>query len=216
MFSGPMRIYYFAGAALLLAGILFVVTRSSVPDHPDPEIAKIDRMERKRDVQGLTESLKSPREDIACRAIVALAHVSGKAARPALEGLFADSRVSVRSTAADQFAIISDRGDIAPLLPVFKSEKDPKAKAAIAAALGQNQGWEAMTVLVPALDDPNSTVRKAAAHAILRITGLKPGIYDKSTQADRRRTIDQLNASLPTMKSQYENYWASQPVKEKK
>ena len=73
-----------------------------------------------------------------------------------------------------------------------------------------------MTVLVPALDDPNNDVRKAAAHAILRITGLKPSINDKSTSVDRKRAIAQLNANMPGMKVHYEGYWQGKPVKEKK
>jgi len=211
-----MRIYFFAGALLLLAGIVFVATRSTPPEHPDPELAKIDRLERKKDAAGLIEALKSQREDVVCRAAVALAHVSGKGAKPNLEGLLSDPRLSVRGTAADQFAIVSDRGDIGPLLPLFKAEKDPKAKAVFASALGQNQGWEGMTVLVPALDDPNGDVRKAAAQAVLRITGLKPSITDKSTPAERKRVVAQLNSNMPGMKARYENYWQSKPAKEKK
>ena len=139
MFSGPMRIYYFAGAALLLAGVLYVATRSSIPDHPDPEIAKIDRLERKGDAAGLTESLKAPREDVVCRAIVALAHVSGKGAKPTFERLFADPRVSVRSTAADQFASSVIAAISPPCSPYSRPKKIPKPKPPSPAPSGRTR-----------------------------------------------------------------------------
>ncbi|MEZ0265464.1 MAG: HEAT repeat domain-containing protein, partial [Phycisphaerae bacterium] len=117
-------------------------------------------------------------------------------------------------TAAGQYGSLAPRGQVGPLVAAFKDEKDPRVKAAIANALGQNQGWDGVAPLIPALDDPNSQVRTAAANAVLRITGLRPDLG--KSPADRKRAIASLNARMVSMKTGYDAYWNSDRSKEKK
>ncbi|HSI36574.1 MAG TPA: HEAT repeat domain-containing protein [Tepidisphaeraceae bacterium] len=215
MFGSNRQFTLIGGGVILVLIVVVFLTRSSVPFHSDPEIAKIEKLERAGDAKGLAEAVKShPREDVANRAMTALAHVAKQDALTELQALLSDPRVSVRATAAGQYGSLAPRGQVGPLVAAFKDEKDPRVKAAIANALGQNQGWDGVAPLIPALDDPNSQVRTAAANAVLRITGLRPDLG--KSPADRKRAIASLNARMVSMKTGYDAYWNSDRSKEKK
>src|SRR5687767_13813237 len=95
--AGNQRYYVIAGVGLLVLVVAFFLTRSPAPEDPDPELARIDRMERKKDVSGLAEAVGSPQEHVAGRAIVALANVDPAKAREKLEPLLNDPRPGIQS-----------------------------------------------------------------------------------------------------------------------
>ncbi len=214
MFSGSTRTYGLIGGGLLLLGIVFFFTRAPENEDPDPDVAKIDRLERKKDAAGIAESLNSPREIIVSRAISALGRVKGASARPEIEKLLTDPRPIVRGNAASQYALLVKRDNVQPLIDMLKIEKDLHVRAAVVAALGRSQAWEAFAVVVPELDNANAEVRSAAAAAILKISGLSCGYKESSSVADRRNIIARLRQETPRFKMAYDNYWKNKDSKE--
>src|SRR5687768_11804988 len=211
---GNKRFLLICGAVFVVLAGIFFMTRSGDPEDPDPDLARIDRMEKKKDVSGLTKALSDPKEHVVGRAIVALANVDRSAAREKLEPLLNDPRPGVQSTAIPQYGRVADRKNVKPLVDLYRSTKDPGIKTLAAAALGDARGWEGVEVLLPAINDPNPQLRRTAVAAVGRILGVNLNLDAEVPAASRQRILAKLQNDLPNFKKTYDDYWARNPTQE--
>jgi HEAT repeat protein len=214
--AGNKRFLLICGIGLVVLIALFFLTRSGTPEDPDPELARIDRMERKRDVSGLVEAVLSPKEHVAIRAIVALANVDPAVAREKLQPLLNDARPGLQSVSIAQYGRVADRNNVKPLVDLFRSPKDVGLKPLVAGALGDARGWEGVEVLLPAVNDPNPQLRRAAATALGKILGVELNLDSEVPAASRQKIIAKLHSDLPNFKKIYDDYWARNPRQENK
>ena len=208
--AGNKRFYLICAAGLLAIIALFLFTRSGTPEDPDPELARIDRLERKRDVAGLAQAVSDPKEHVAARAMVALANVDPGVAREKLQPLLNDTRAGVQGVAIAQYGRVADRKNVKPLVDLFRSPKDVGLRPLVAGALGDARGWEGVEVLLPAVNDPNPQVRRAAATALGKILGVQLNL-DSEVPASRQKVLAKLQRDLPNFKKTYDEYWARNP-----
>ena len=214
--AGNKRFYLICGIGLVVLIALFFLTRSGPPEDPDPELAKIDRMERKKDVAGLAQAVSDPKEHVAGRAIVALANVDPPTAREKLEPLLTDPRQGLQTTVITQYGRVADRKNVKPLVDLFRANKDPGLKTLIASALGDARGWEGVEVLLPAVNDSNPQLRRAAATALGKILGVQLNLDPNVPAASRQKIMSKLQNDLPAFKKTYDDYWARNPAQESK
>jgi HEAT repeat protein len=205
--SGHKRLYLICGVGLLLMVVVYFLTRSDSNEDPDPDLARIDKMERKRDVSGLAAAVSGGNEKVIGRAMLALATVDAKTAREKIEPLLTDSRPGMQQMAVRLYGRVADRNNVGPLISLYRSTKDPALKASVAAALGEARGWEAVEVLIPSLNDPDPLVRQAAAGAIGNVIGARLNFQVNDPPAKRQQAIARLQKDLPNFKNAYDAYW---------
>lgn len=200
--GGSWRPLVLGGVLAVLVVVLVMVLTRSGPVDKDPALAAVDRLELKKNVAGLVDSTKNARADVACRALVALANVSGKSARPQIEAALTDPRPEVKKTAIAQMEKVLDYKDATPLVDLYKKETSLEVKQIIAGSLGNLRAWDGLQVLIPAMESRDDGLRMTAFRSVSQIVGLRLNV--RATPAERQRLIAQLKTELPKYREAYD------------
>ena len=102
----------------------------------------------------------------------------------------------VRARAATALGSISS--DATTLTHLLQSDPDPDVKSAAASAIGKTNDWSAAPALAASMRDPSFDVRRASAHALVRL-GSPGALYLRRALSDEdpfvvdmaRRTLDE-------------------------
>jgi HEAT repeat protein len=210
--SSRERLLVFGGAAVILILLGAIFFRGTPYVEVDPELIKIEKLERHKDVSGLIQAAHDPNPRVAARALAALSRVGGDAAEPAFQDSLSDSRPAVRQAA---LLAIGDGGRhalVGAVVQTLKTDKSAVVRVGAAQALGQLGDWDGVEALVVTLDDTDRFVRQAAGRAIERILGFRVGYNADASPASRQAAIAQIRARLPAAHGQYEmfkNHWSN-------
>lgn len=142
--------------------------------------ARLRRMRKNEDAQGLLSELNNPAEvifyaggetrhlTVRDRAAQELARLHDATALVPISEMLGDSRFMVRAGAAQSLGVLGDKRAIADLLRALDDENDTVRKCA-ARALGQFGDRSACAGLARLLRDENPWVRLTSAKALARI-----------------------------------------------
>src|SRR4051812_40961603 len=167
------RLYAMAGGGLGILLLVWLVIREKTPAAaPErPEIARITKLEEKKDTKALIEATRSEDPEVAQRAIDAASRVGGSAILEQLQPTLRDRRPAVREVALTRYAELTDRDHVDAINDVVLHDPSPGVRATAAKSLGQLRSWNGMETLLAGLSDRDPFVRRCAFEAIKTITG---------------------------------------------
>lgn len=190
---------WIAVGVLFVAALWLFFSKPSLPGDPDAALDRIVRMERAKDIKGLTGALTDSNVSVACAASTALARVAGGQANEALRPLLSDERPELRSAVASALAATGDPSNVSSLADLLKNDKVPAVRASAANALGALNDWDGVEPLLAALNDADAEVRQASINMIEQYVGLKiPGFKANGpANPERKKAIDGIRKMLP-------------------
>ncbi len=127
----------------------------------------VEKMQARRDVQGLIKVLGYKKDDkVRQAAVEALVKIGAPAVEPLIAALKKDEEWYVRKTAAEALGQI---GDVRAVEPLIVALKEGDMRRVSAEALGKIGDTRAVEPLIATLKDKDSDVCKAAAEALGKI-----------------------------------------------
>ena len=213
--SRERRPIIIAGIAVILVLFGFLFFRSSGTVETDPALARIEKLERKKDVPGLTQAVNDPDPRVACRALAGLGRVAGPSASATMGQAMTDSRPIVRQTAV---LVAGDYGMhdlLGQAVDVLKNDHSPLVRSAAAKCLGKLDDWDGVEPLIAAMNDDDRFVRVAASRSAQEILGFRFNYSPEAPSAMREAQIAQIKKRLPAAKKMFDQY-KSHPPKELK
>lgn len=96
----------------------------------------------------------------------------GEVAAPKIERAFSDPRAAVREKAATAYAKVATPQNAGKLATLVKEDKSPNVRAAAVTGLERMDALPQMDAILAAMVDPDPAVRRRAAHAARRFTGV--------------------------------------------
>ena len=206
-----MRLWILAGVAVVLAGmaIALVLHYTSVPTGRTPTEAVVLPYARQGDVDGLARLAASDNLAVAQEAVRALG-TAGPQGRPHLVEALADPRPPVRVATVLALGRADDVESEARLADVARRDNAPDVRAAAVTILGRRLAHRQAPALIDALEDPDPLVRRRAAEAFRRITGLGLAVERLDaggSDSDTRAVAAELRAMWPSMRETVEAYY---------
>lgn len=216
--SESKRLYVMLGGgivAILIAGLLYWVTRPADPVSPDSELAAVNEMAKAGDAEGLKRSVKSSNKRTAARAVQAYAQLSGAQGRTFIQQQFSDPRAEVRSEAAMAWAYVGTRQEVRPLLTLIAADAAPDVRMSGLHALASLRAWDGLPTVLDRMDrDTDPAVRQAAMAAFEQVAHLRiAGQYDPTAApGSQRAVISQLRAFVarPEARQMYQEWVGKQ------
>ncbi|HZN54891.1 MAG TPA: HEAT repeat domain-containing protein [Candidatus Polarisedimenticolaceae bacterium] len=133
-------------------------------DARTPKLARILRAADRRIVdEDLRALLSDPDETVRAKAVLAVGQIGEAGSRPDLERATHDATAVVRARAAFALGLLAE-ADPAAIAPLA-ADASPEVRAAAIEALGRIHRDTSLPAVQAALDDPDATVRVAAALA---------------------------------------------------
>ena len=188
---------------VLLGAILF---RSPRYVETEPELIRIEKLERSKDVPALCQAVHDPNPRVVGRALAGLSRVGGPSAEPAFREALGDSRPQVRQSAALAIGEGGRHELVGAVIETLKSDKSVIVRVAAAKALGQLRDWDGVEPLLAALDDPDRYVRQAAGRSVEQILGIRFSYNPDDSKAHRLQVIAQIRDKLPAAHAQYDKF----------
>ena len=204
--------------ALLLAGGAawrWLLCGDQTISHLDPETARIERLRRKGDVVALAREMSNGDVKAAGLAADAMGRL-GAAAVPHLREAMRNPRPEVRGRAALALARASGRDEAALLAETATQDKSASVRAMAATALGDAYAYTELDTLMQALEDPDESVRRRAAQAIVRVTGVDFIFRAEAPPEQRRKIIEIIRRHLSDMKWRAKMYYTGPRGKHKR
>ena len=197
----PTRLAVLIGIGVVLAaGVVWRLTTAGDGGggRKDPDVARIDRLRRNRDVAALAKEAAGPKVEVARRAVAAMAHVGPQAA-PQIRQAMNDPRAEVRQAAVVALGRVSARVpqpvDMAALAKAARGDGAVKVRAGAVIALGAIHAFEELETLLSAMQkDKSLHVRRRAAAAVVRIIGVDVGFKAGDPPQKRRQAIERIRA----------------------
>lgn len=156
----------------------------------------------KRAIPALTLALEDTSSSVKAAAALALSQLNDVRVAEPLVDVLADRNVDVRIAAARALAMLAQSYDSVPLEPIITLLADPEDTVReVAAGIMRDKGAAAYDRLIDALDNPNSTIRGAAATLLGELEderarkALQNAAYDDDSSWVRSRAewaLDQL------------------------
>lgn len=149
--------------------------------HPDADVRRetvqeIGKTHTPDAVTVLVERLlKDPDPLVRAQAAHALGQVKDPAAVPDLIEALKDTQAIVRWDACDSLTVLHDPACVDPVIAVLKNDDSVDVKRSAAHALSTFPDPKVVPPLIAATADPEPGVAKAAAKALLTLTGLSFG-----------------------------------------
>jgi len=165
-----------------------------------------DRYRRKGDVAALGREVSNSDLKVAQRAVDALGVVGPKAVSE-IEKAMGDDRPKVRAKAAIALASAGHRDRTALLAKAARDDPSADVRATAVSALGQVYAYNEMETLLAALEDGDVTVRRRAAEAICRITGVDFAFRADDPPEKRRKIIAIVRHLWPKMEPRVRDYY---------
>jgi len=140
-----------------------------------PLIIEIAARYRAIRLRAQLQSLGDSDADLGFAALMAVAAIDGSTADERVTALLSDANPMKR-----RVGVHLARGSmVEPLLPLLRSDSDPKVRAAAAQALIEQRGSSAMTEVLRGLADPDLFVRTESARALGRLgAAVVPALVD--------------------------------------
>lgn len=218
MTKGPWPLRLLLCVALILAGVAIWRLVTDGDDSVaglDPVAGRIGRYRRRGDLDALAREAAGGDAAVAVQAVEALGY-AGPGSVPYLERAMKDPRPEVREAAAIALGRAADRDRTGALVRAVSADRSPNVRAAAATALGVMYAYNEMPKLLKALDDPDRMVRRRAAAATRRITGIDFGYRADAPREQRRRIVARMRALWPRMEQNLRDYYAARGNKAKR
>jgi len=205
-----MRLRILVGIAVAL-GVATIVRlvflgADGVTPESDPNLARIERLQRQRDVAALAREVSHPSEPVARRAVDALGALGPAGLEPIAEAL-ADRRTRVRERAATAFARVATYEEAAPLAKLAREDASPDVRAAAVSGLGHMRAFREVETLITAMSDADVAVRRRAAAAVASITGISVGFKATDPRDRREPAVERMRAVWAEQKQRVSRYW---------
>jgi HEAT repeat protein len=195
------------GSVILILLICLILRGRGEGKETDPGLARIQKLESKKDVPGLTAAIGDPDPKVGARAATVLARVAGKQAQAALQQAMKDSRPEIRVAATEAYGDVGDRNQVGVINELMTGDSSPSVRVAACLAAGRLYAWNCVEPLVKALDDPDKNVRQAASMGMQKILGLKTPNYQAGADAaSRKKAIAEIQKMIPRAQQQYQHY----------
>ena len=182
-----LRLKIMLGAAALLAAAAvwrWVTYDSGIDPDMDADEARILKLERDGDLEGLSAEASNPKVRVARLAMAALGRIGGAEAAEHLAGAMTAKRPEVRAAAASAYAAAVKQSTAPPLARLIREDKTASVRATAASAVGRMYAYDEMDTLLSAMaNDEDLSVRRNAQDAAARIFGRR---HTYSARADRR------------------------------
>jgi HEAT repeat protein len=164
---------------------------------------------RQGDVDGLARLAASDDLAVAQEAVRALG-TAGPQGRPHLVEALADARPPVRVATVLALGRADDGESEARLADAARRDKAPDVRAAAVTILGRRLAHRQMPTLIDALEDPDPLVRRRAAEAFRRITGMglaTERLKTGGSGSDTGAVAAELRAMWPFLRETVEAYY---------
>jgi HEAT repeat protein len=195
--SERRRVTAIVGGGVTLLLLIWLISRNVAPAavlNP-PQITRIEKLEKAKDIPALKAAVLDPDEQVAQRAVVAIGNIAGPGGAAHLQPALADKRPLIRQTAVAQLGHLGDRDNVEDITAVLHRDAAPEVRAAAAQALGELRSWKALPSVIDALNDPDRFVRRSADHAVGQIFGLKFRFDPDASPGERQAMIAQIRAA---------------------
>lgn len=186
----PLLLAATAGAALLLAGILYLrdsgapqstsaVDASSRVDEPQQRSDRLDRLKQLREAhakaEGRTGSSADGNTDGGRMRVQGAAPMDGGRVRPRPNApVVAGNGLPMPADETNGTTIDEDPDDIPSLRKMALDDNDPERRLAAVTLLGASDDPQAIPILAQALQDKDEEVRLAAIQSLADVTGEVP------------------------------------------
>lgn len=185
--EGPRR-YVALGVGVLLVLVLGFFLFSKDDGLNDSPVRDVIRAGNKGNVKKLVEFTKDPDIAKATEALVQLARVQGKEARPMMEQMLGDSRVEMRQTAAYQMGIVGD-GKSADALVAALKDPEPSVRIAVCKSLGKLRASTSALYMLPLIEKEEPLVQENALMGFNNALGVDYGYKLSLPPADRQKKM---------------------------
>jgi len=197
-------------AFLVLASGLTVAALLSGCSGDESAAARIERMGRQGDADGLAREAQNPDPDVSRLAVHTLGNLGSKAA-PQVEEALKDPRSEIREAAAIALPRVERKQSARALASVVREDGSPNVRAAAATALGQVYAVDEVEALLAALEDPDRIVRFRASAAMARIVVRRYEFYVDGTPEERREAVERFRAAWPSMREDIRKFRQGPP-----
>jgi len=194
--------------ALVVAGKLLLFGDSETRYAQDPNFARIEKLQRDKDVSALAKEVSGADVEVAGRAVGALGRV-GPESVPTIKRAMRDKRATVRQKAATSFSQVARPQDAAPLAEMAREDESPEVRAAAVSGLYHMRAFEQMESLLAAMNDPDIVVRRRAATGAVRIIGIGVDYKPGDPPAKRRAAIREMRAIWLEQEARVRRYWTA-------
>ena len=188
-------------AFLVLAAGLAAAAMLAGCSGDESAAARIERMAREGDADGLAREAQNPDADVSRMAVRALGGLGAKAV-PQVEKALKDPRSEIREAAAIALPRVEKAKAARVLASVAKQDESASVRAAAATALGQIRAVDEVDTLLAALEDPDRTVRFRASAAMERIVSRRYEFYVDGTPEERHEAVEKFRAAWPAMRAE--------------
>ncbi|MCE5326895.1 MAG: HEAT repeat domain-containing protein [Planctomycetaceae bacterium] len=208
-----IAILVIAGVLIASAAVTLVLTWQGDQD-PNPEIARIQHLQKAGDVPGLVEMSRKQDTVIARKAIGALGPL-GEKATPSLIAAMKDARPTVRSKAAVTLnqtiskGVIEQKDAQQALVNAAKNDPDEGVRSSALTTLGHSRAYETMDTILDGMDDPSPAVREAAYQAMRKVLGMDFPYKADDPEPKRRQDVNMIRAAWrdPGFRGRVEEYY---------
>ena len=185
--EGPRR-YIALGVGAVIVVLLAIFLFSKDDGLNDSPVRDVIRAGNKGNVKKLVEFTKDPDIAKSTEALVQLARVQGKEARPMMEQMLNDPRTEMRQAAAYQMGIIGDPKNPDALVAALK-DPEPSVRIAVCKSLGKLRASTAALYMLPLIEKDNPLVQENALMGFNNATGTDFGYKLSLTPGDRQKKM---------------------------
>jgi HEAT repeat protein len=200
-----------AGAVALVVALLIYLPFGSSKPPVDPELAEVTDQARRKDLEGLKRSAKSPAERVAATAVHSYARLAGASGADVMtREFFVDSRPAVRAQAVAAWSYAGG-SNVQPIIRLASTDPAPQVRRAAVQAISAMQAWDGLNAVLDRMaDDDDLAVRQAAMATFEQVAHVRiDATYDPSKpQTHRRMAIAPLRAFVnrPLARSMYADW----------
>jgi len=206
MTSSQKRMVWMLSAIPVLGLIAWWVIHTPKDTDPEadqsPVVREVEHAAEKKDMAALAQFARSDDSTVARRAVSALVNVGGA---EAVRDSLSDSREDVR------YALVAALAETPepPLEMIAPFMSDPATDVRVAAVRGVShiRDFSIFDYLIPMLNDPNQSVRKAAFSAIEERIGLKfPEFNPNAPASEQAAAVNRMRAQISKMQQVFDQH----------
>lgn len=219
MNSQNRRIIIGAGSVIVVIGVWFVFFSGGSDADINSDslkirleaIAELEKQNNAEAAKLIAQHAQDKEDKVAVRSLYALGRMSNHESRTAITKSLEDERETIREAAVAALSFRGTEEDRSKIRTVLQNPKETGNVRAVAAVeLGTALDWDAMPLLVKALENESSVALRAAAYgSIKRMVGVDFGFKADAPRSVREPIVERIKRDWPGYKAildQFKHY----------